>query len=108
MFTATEIQTDALRYNAEYPEAAAEIATAEPVIRVHIQHASPQDYRNLSVSIMPMMRTEDGGLIGAGEPTVKRLVRFSGRASMTATAKRARKYLGLADCPIPVEFIEHH
>lgn len=106
--TFTKIRNDALDYNREYPEAAQEIATAEPVVRVHLQPAAPQDYRWISASIMPGLVTEDGDFIASQEPVVKRLRRFSGRDKMSAIAKRARRYLGLDNCTVPVEYVERY
>jgi hypothetical protein len=104
-YTAQTITADALAYNSEFPEAAAEIEAGTPVVRVML-HDEDRNGWQIRAVVCPGVIAEDGGWIGAGEPVVKSLRRFDGRLTKTETARRASKSLGIVGAGVPVEFVE--
>lgn len=87
--TPDTIRQAAKVYNADYPEAAAEIDAGTPVLDVAICHAdrsaSGRRYRLISTY---GVRAVDGGFIGAGEPVVITVDRRRSTERMVDTATR--------------------
>ncbi len=83
-YTAESIRTDALTYNAAYPEAAADIAASTPIVQVMYRS---DGYGRVKVWVTPGLQMGDGGFIAASDARVFGPMRvFDGRE----IAKNAR------------------
>ena len=102
--TADEITTAALAYNAEYPEAAAQILVGTPAIRVTVSNADRNGWR-LTVTVVPVVELVDGGIAYATDPTYLSLPRRDGRLSREDTARRASRVLGVQGAKVPVRYV---
>lgn len=71
-WSATEIREAVTAYNAAYPEAAAEIATGVPTIRVIIAE-NVKSYSTLVLKLHVGVVAPDGGFIGGGPETFESL-----------------------------------
>lgn len=101
--TSTAIKAAALAYNADYPEAAAEIEAGEATIRVF---ASSDDGLGRSVKVLAVFGVVgSGGWIEAGAPNVLAagMRRQDGRLSAVECARRAFGR-GFAGSAVPVEW----
>lgn len=87
--TPATIKAAALVYNADYPEAAAEIEAGTPVLDVAVAYADKACTGRLFRLISTFgVTAPDGGFIAAGEPQVITVGRRDGRVPMTDTARR--------------------
>lgn len=65
-YTADSIRNAALDYNSAHPEAAEDIATGTPTVRVIVRSV---DNFTVRVHIFPGVVAPDGGFIGSADPT---------------------------------------
>lgn len=102
--TAEQITSAALAYNAEYPEAEAEILAGTPSIRVMVSNADRNGW-NLNATVVPVVEFASGKMAYAADPTLYTLRHRDGRLSREETARRASRYLGVQGAKVPVKFV---
>jgi len=83
--TPSQIRAAALAYNADYPEAADEIAVGDPELHVSAGYIGYDGYRLVSTY---GIRTADGGFIAAEEPLVTDVRRRDKRESAVDAAEK--------------------
>jgi hypothetical protein len=98
---ATAIKQAANLYNAEYPEAAAEIESGTATLLINARYADNYG-RRISVVIDYGVRAADGGWIGADLTELRTYRSFDGRVGPDDQARRRLAGL-IRDAKVPVE-----
>ena len=105
--TADKIKAAAVIYNAEYPEAAAEIAAGEAIILITAHNADNYGKR-VRLVVNEGVRAADGGFIASADPGASTVDRRDGRLTKTMVAERrfAHMIREATACGIRVEIRE--
>jgi hypothetical protein len=96
-----QILAAATAYNADYPEAAAEIAAGTPALHVFIG-ANDSLGRSYRFVVSPVVVLADGGHAGAADPVVVMVRRRDGRERMADRAETIARRTFPTDASIPV------